>query len=78
MQIKPPLDPIYQKIHYLCYYKKTKPDSLTYQGLPGINTAKIVRFLFINKYADFAQPIPHTKQITRSWAMRTRANIERG
>ena len=27
---------------YLCAYKKTKPDSLTSQGLPGINTAKVV------------------------------------
>lgn len=30
---------------YLCTYNKTKPDSLTSQGLPGINTTKLVKIL---------------------------------
>ena len=29
---------------------KTKPDSLTNQGLPGLNTANICRFLTTNKF----------------------------
>ena len=31
-------------------FKKTKPDSLTNQGLPGLNTANICRFLTTNKF----------------------------
>ena len=34
----------------LSLLQKTKPDSLTCQGLPGINTAKIVRFYTLNKF----------------------------
>ena len=35
-------------------YKKTKPDSLTSQGLPGFNTAKVVLFINTNnKCTDF-------------------------
>ena len=31
-------------------YKKTKPDSLTNQGLPGLNTANVCCFLITNKF----------------------------
>ena len=33
-------------------YKKTRPDSLTNQRLPGINATKIVLFLVIAKYMN--------------------------
>lgn len=36
------------KFDYLCN-KKTKPDSLTNQGLPGINSAKIGDFYQLSK-----------------------------
>ena len=31
-------------------FKKTKPDSLTNQGLPGLNTANLCRFFITNKF----------------------------